>query len=185
MPSIECLSLIQIKIVLIIRSLIGMLLVGIKAIKLSQLLHFFFYCPHNGCLHPRTTVVHLWEVKKEDFNREEKMLGPQIGVHLWGVFTSGKCSFAAVRLKLQPRTELLGTPKEIALLVQFFKVRWHYLFFETPLPRKSMLTDRCESQWFEINIDLGVWRGRRRQSSFSSKTVKCPKSCDQGCSSCH
>ena len=113
MPSIECLRLIQIKIVLIIRSLIGMLLVGIKAIKLSQLLHFFFYCPHNGCLHPRTTVVHLWEVKKEYFNREEKMLGPQIGVHLWGVFTSGKCSLAAVRLKLQPRTELLGTPKEI------------------------------------------------------------------------
>ena len=85
--------------------------------------------------------------------------------------------------KLQPRRELLGTPKEkLSLPVQFFNVTWHYLFFETPLPRKSTLTDRCESQWFEINIDLRVGRGRRRQSSFSSKTVKCPKSCDQGCS---
>ena len=85
----------------------------IKAIKLSQLLHLLFYCPHNGCLCPLMTGVLLWEVKNEDFNREEKMLGPQIGVHLWGVFAYGRCSLAAVRLKLQPRTELLGTPKEI------------------------------------------------------------------------
>ena len=79
-----------------------MLLVDIKAIKLSQLLHFLFYCPNNGCLCPLTTGVYLGGVKKEDFNREEKILGPQIGVHLWGVFASGKCSLATVRLKLQP-----------------------------------------------------------------------------------
>ena len=66
-----------------------MLLVDFKAIKLSQLLHFLFYCPHNGCLHPLTTAVHLWEVKNEDFNREERMLGPQIGVHLLGCPLTG------------------------------------------------------------------------------------------------
>ena len=65
------------------------LLVDFKAIKLSQLLHFLFYCPHNGCLRPLTTVVHLWEVKNEDFNREEKKLGPQIGVHLSGCPLTG------------------------------------------------------------------------------------------------
>ena len=87
----------------------------------------------------------------------------------------------SIIVKLQPRTELLGTLKETAPTGTIFKVRCHYLFFEIPLPRKSMLTDWCESQWFEINIDLGVGRGRKRQSSFSSKTVKCPKSFDQGC----
>ena len=62
--------------------------VDFKAIKLSQLLHFLLYCPHNGCLRP-LTGVHLWEVKSEDFNREEKMLGPQIGVLLWGCPLTG------------------------------------------------------------------------------------------------
>ena len=83
------------------------LLVDFKAIKLSQLLHFLFYCPHNGCLRPLMTGVHLWEVKNEDFNREEKMLGPQIGVHLWGVSAYGRCSLAAVRLKL---VHIIRTP---------------------------------------------------------------------------
>ena len=58
-----------------------------------------------------------------------------------------------------PGQNSLGHLRKLPLLVQFFKVRWHYLFFKTPLPLKSMLTDWCESQWFEINIDLGVWGG--------------------------
>ena len=32
----------------------------------------------------RLTGVHLWEVKSEDFNREEKMLGPQIQASTYG-----------------------------------------------------------------------------------------------------
>ena len=63
------------------------------------------------------------------------------------------------------------TLKKLPLLVQFF-------IFETPTSPQNW----CESQWFEINVDLGVGRGKRRQSSFFSKTVKCSKSSDQGCS---
>ena len=33
-----------------------------------------------------------------------------------------------------PEQNSLGHLRKLSLLVQVFKVRWHYLFFETPLP---------------------------------------------------
>ena len=64
----------------------------IKAIKLSQLLHFLFYCPHNGCLRPLTIGVHLWEVKNEKRRENAGTTDwcPLMGdVRFWEVFVSG------------------------------------------------------------------------------------------------
>ena len=73
----------------------------------------------------------------------------------------------------QPRIELLGTPEEIAptgkILLSEMAL---FIFLDPQSPQINVDRLVRGARWFKINIELGVGKGRRRQSSFPSKTVK-------------